>query len=103
LRRVTVVTSHVVEAGGIRLDKENHSVIKHGAEISLAKKEFKLMSLLMSKPGKVFSREFILHYVWGQEIVVGDRTVDVHIRKLREKIGDEFIKTIKGVGYRFEF
>ena len=65
--------------------------------------KFKLFSLLCSKPGKVFTREFILDQVWGDEVVVGDRTIDVHIRKLREKIGENYFKTVKGVGYKFEF
>ena len=69
----------------------------------ISKKEFKLLSLLASKPGKVFTREFILEQVWGDEVIVGDRTIDVHIRKLREKLGEDYIKTIKGIGYKFEF
>jgi two-component system, OmpR family, alkaline phosphatase synthesis response regulator PhoP len=89
--------------GDVRIDKEKHSVFKGELEIVLPKKEFKLFSLLCSKPGKVFTREFILDQVWGDEVVVGDRTIDVHIRKLREKIGDDYFKTIKGVGYKFEF
>ncbi len=89
--------------GGIKIDKEKYSVFKDGIEIPFPKKEFKLLSLLASKPGKVFTREFILEQVWGDEVVVGDRTIDVHIRKLREKLGDDFIKTIKGIGYKFEF
>src|SRR4051812_34870247 len=93
----------VIEVGGIRVEKDRHMVVKNGIEISLPKKEFKLLALLISKPGKVFSREFILQHVWGNEVVVGDRTIDVHIRKLREKIGDDYIKTIKGVGYKFDF
>ena len=72
-------------------------------EISFPKKEFKLLALLISKPGKVFSREYILQHVWGNEVVVGDRTIDVHVRKLREKLGDDYVKTIKGVGYKFDF
>ena len=92
-----------VAFGNVRIDKEKHSVFKNEIEISLPKKEFKLFALLSSKPGKVFTREFILDQVWGDEVVVGDRTIDVHIRKLREKIGDEYFKTVKGVGYKFEF
>ena len=69
----------------------------------LPKKEFELLHLLISKPGKVFKREEILNNVWGDDVVVGDRTIDVHIRKLREKLGDEYIRTVKGVGYKFEF
>jgi two-component system, OmpR family, alkaline phosphatase synthesis response regulator PhoP len=105
LRRASVAggQSEVVEVGGIRVEKDRHMVIRNGVEISLPKKEFKLLALLISKPGKVFSREYILQHVWGNEVVVGDRTIDVHVRKLREKIGDDYIKTIKGVGYKFEF
>lgn len=107
LRRTTATNgttvSDIVEVGGIRVEKDRHMVIKNGIEISLPKKEFKLLALLISKPGKVFSREYILQHVWGNEVVVGDRTIDVHIRKLREKIGDDYIKTIKGVGYKFDF
>ncbi len=92
-----------MDLGGIRIDKDKHMVYKLDQEIVLPKKEFKLLSLLASKPGKVFTREYILEQVWGDEVVVGDRTIDVHIRKLREKLGDDFIKTIKGIGYKFEF
>jgi two-component system alkaline phosphatase synthesis response regulator PhoP len=95
--------SSQVDLGGIQIDKEKYCVHKDGEEISFPKKEFKLLSLLASKPGKVFTREYILEQVWGDEVVVGDRTIDVHIRKLREKLGDEYIKTIKGIGYKFEF
>jgi two-component system alkaline phosphatase synthesis response regulator PhoP len=105
LRRLQTSTEHEgnMEFGDVRIDKEKHSVFKGGQEIALPKKEFKLFSLLCSKPGKVFTREYILDQVWGDEVVVGDRTIDVHIRKLREKIGDEYFKTVKGVGYKFEF
>ena len=92
-----------LEFGEIRMDKEKHLVFKGSEEINLPKKEFKLFALLSSKPGKVFTRENILEKVWGDEVVVGDRTIDVHIRKLREKIGDNYFKTVKGVGYKFEF
>ncbi len=95
--------SESVDMGGIRIDRESYLVIKDGREINLPRKEFELLSLLASKPGKVFAREEILNRVWGDEVVVGDRTIDVHIRKLREKIGEEFIRTVKGVGYKFEF
>ena len=77
-------------------------VYKEGEEMSFPKKEFELLALLISKPGKVFTRDVILERVWGGEVVVGDRTIDVHIRKLREKLGDHYIKTIKGVGYKFQ-
>ena len=105
LRRLqaNTISESVIEFGSIRIDKEKHVVYKGDEEIALPKKEFKLFSLLSSKPGKVFTREFILDTVWGDEVVVGDRTIDVHIRKLREKIGDDYFKTVKGVGYKFEF
>jgi two-component system alkaline phosphatase synthesis response regulator PhoP len=69
----------------------------------LPRKEFELLSLLTSKPGKVFTRDEILEKVWGTDIVVGDRTIDVHVRKLREKLGEECIKTVKGIGYKYDF
>ena len=87
---------------GIVIDKEKYLVIQDGKELNLPKKEFELLALLISKPGRVFTREVILNTIWGNDVVVGDRTIDVHIRKLREKIGSKFIKTIKGVGYKFE-
>mgnify|MGYP001592490019 FL=1 len=88
--------------GDIKIDREKYLVYKEGNEYSLPKKEFELLALLISKPGKVFTRDVILESVWGGDVVVGDRTIDVHIRKLREKLGDHYIKTIKGVGYKFE-
>ena len=81
---------------------EEYKIIKDGTEIVLPRKEFELFYLLASKPGKVFKREEILDKVWGNEVIVGGRTIDVHIRKLREKIGDDLFKTIKGVGYKLE-
>lgn len=89
--------------GDIVINREEYVVFKGDNKIILPKKEFELFSLLTSKPGKVFKRETILDSVWGNEVVVGGRTIDVHIRKLREKIGDDFFKTIKGVGYKFVF
>jgi two-component system alkaline phosphatase synthesis response regulator PhoP len=83
------------------IDKERYVVIKNNKELSLPKKEFELLALLVSKPEKVFTRDDIFNIVWGDNIIVGDRTIDVHIRKLREKIGNRYIKTIKGVGYKF--
>lgn len=83
------------------IDKERYVVIKNDEELSLPKKEFELLALLASKPDKVFTRDDIFNLVWGDNIIVGDRTIDVHIRKLREKIGDRYIKTIKGVGYKY--
>ncbi|RPG81115.1 MAG: DNA-binding response regulator [Crocinitomicaceae bacterium TMED114] len=86
----------------ITIDRGRYVVVVHGEERSLPKKEFELLSLLVSEPGKVFTRGTILSRVWGNDVVVGDRTIDVHIRKLREKLGDHYFKTIKGVGYKFE-
>lgn len=82
------------------VDRDKYKVILDGKDLHLPKKEFELLALLASRPGSVFERDVILESVWGSEIVVGDRTIDVHVRKLREKIGDNFIKTIKGVGYK---
>ena len=95
--------SNILELGDIIIDKEKHTVLYKNLQVELAKKEFKLLELLTSKPGKVFTRQEILENVWGLEVVVGDRTIDVHIRKLREKINDQYIKTVKGVGYKFEY
>lgn len=87
---------------GLLIDKDKYLVYLNGTSINLPKKEFELLSLLASQPGRVFTRENILSSVWGNEVVVGDRTIDVHIRKLREKLGDKYFKTVKGVGYKFE-
>lgn len=95
--------SEKVDLGGIKIDRERYVIIKDSTDINLPKKEFELIALLASKPGKVFTRETILDTVWGGEVVVGDRTIDVHIRKLREKLGEDLIKTVKGIGYKFEF
>ncbi|MEP7265928.1 MAG: response regulator transcription factor [Bacteroidota bacterium] len=92
----------VVSIGNLSIDRERYLVIKNSEELIFPRKEFELLSLLASKPGKVFTREDILSRVWGSDIVVGDRTIDVHIRKIREKLGDESIKTIKGIGYKFD-
>lgn len=89
--------------GELIIDRAKVMVERNGESIELAKKEFELLNLLVSKPGKVFSREEIFNKVWGTDVIVGNRTIDVHIRKLREKIGDDYIKTIKGIGYKFEF
>jgi two-component system, OmpR family, alkaline phosphatase synthesis response regulator PhoP len=91
-----------IQVPGLSIDREKYLVIRNGEELSLPRKEFELLALLLSKPGKVFTRDAILDLVWGQDIVVGDRTIDVHIRKLREKLGDDLIKTVKGVGYKLE-
>lgn len=97
------VNSTTLTVGNIEINREEYKIIKNGTEIVLPRKEFELFYLLATKPGKVFTREEILDRVWGNEVVVGGRTIDVHIRKLREKIGDDFFKTIKGVGYKIEF
>jgi two-component system alkaline phosphatase synthesis response regulator PhoP len=93
----------VLQVNGFTIDREKYLIVKDDQQINLPKKEFELIALLASKPGKVFTREDILKSVWGDDVVVGDRTIDVHIRKLREKLGDNYIRTIKGVGYKFEF
>jgi two-component system alkaline phosphatase synthesis response regulator PhoP len=92
----------LVELKDIIIDKEKYLVIKDGNEIILPRKEFELLSILCSKPNKVFTRSEIFSKVWGDDVIVGDRTIDVHIRKIREKIGIENLKTIKGVGYKYE-
>ena len=104
LRRVEKNSiSNIIETAGIKIDREKYLVEQGGKEMILPKKEFELLHLLISKPGKVFKREEILNNVWGDDVIVGDRTIDVHIRKLREKLGEEYITTVKGVGYKFEF
>ncbi|HNY09798.1 MAG TPA: response regulator transcription factor [Tenuifilaceae bacterium] len=86
---------------GIYINRERYLVYLDGRELVLPKKEFELLALLQSKPQKVFTRDEIYQAIWGDDIVVGDRTIDVHIRKLREKLGDQYIRTVKGVGYKF--
>jgi two-component system alkaline phosphatase synthesis response regulator PhoP len=90
------------QVGGLIIDKERYLVSRGDSDITLPKKEFELLQVLTSKPNKVFSREEIFAKVWGDNVIVGDRTIDVHVRKLREKIGSDNIKTVKGVGYKFE-
>lgn len=94
--------TNAIKIGEIEINRDNYSVTKSGTVLNFPRKEFELLSLLISKPGKVFTREDILGRVWGEDIVVGDRTIDVHIRKIREKLGDDYIKTIKGIGYKFD-
>jgi two-component system alkaline phosphatase synthesis response regulator PhoP len=104
LRRLALgstISTNTVE-GSIKIDREKFMVELEGQKILLPKKEFELLELLASRPGKVFNREQILAIVWGNETIVGERTIDVHIRKLREKLGDDYIRTIKGVGYTFQ-
>ena len=95
--------NQVIKAGDLKIDKDAFMVYKNGIAIDFAKKEFELLYLLATKPGRVFRREEIYIKVWGEEVIVGNRTIDVHIRKIREKIGDMYIKTVKGIGYKFEF
>ena len=90
-----------IPQSGLAIDKERYVVYLDGQEVILPKKEFELLALLHSKPQKVFTRDEIYQAIWGDEIVVGDRTIDVHIRKLREKLGEDYIRTVKGVGYKF--
>lgn len=91
-----------VEIGDLIIDREAFLVFRNGAKIVLAKKEFELLYLLASKPGKVYTRDVILKSIWEDSVVVTNRTIDVHIRKLREKLGDKYVGTVKGVGYKFE-
>jgi two-component system, OmpR family, alkaline phosphatase synthesis response regulator PhoP len=104
LRRLDYRTgeNQVVGSDKVKIDREKFLVEVEGTTIILPKKEFELLELLASRPGKVYSREQILAMVWGNETIVGERTIDVHIRKLREKLGDDYIRTIKGVGYTFQ-
>jgi two-component system alkaline phosphatase synthesis response regulator PhoP len=95
------VSSNVLKVGNLVINRDEYKIINNEEEIILPRKEFELLYLLASKPGKVFKREEILNNVWGNDVVVGGRTIDVHIRKLREKIGDDSFKTVKGVGYKF--
>ena len=92
---------NIIKINNLIINRDEYKIVLKGQEIILPRKEFELLSLLASKPGKVFKRDEILDKVWGNEVVVGGRTIDVHIRKLREKIGDESFKTVKGVGYKF--
>jgi len=105
LRRTAVADpqTEAVTYGDLSINEEKFLVYVKGVPITLAKKEFELLQLLASKPGKVFTRQEIFNKIWGMDVIVGDRTIDVHIRKIREKIGEEFIKTIKGIGYKFDY
>lgn len=106
LRRSKAVvenTDHIIYVSDLKIDRQRVQVLRGDEIIDLPKKEFELLLLLVSRPGKVFTREEIYHKIWGNDVIVGDRTIDVHIRKLREKIGLEQIKTLKGIGYKFDF
>ncbi|HUS00217.1 MAG TPA: response regulator transcription factor, partial [Chitinophagaceae bacterium] len=94
--------SPVLHLGDLLINREKYNVTYKDSPVTLARKEFELLSLLASKPGKVFLRNEILEKVWGTEVIVGDRTIDVHVRKIRQKIGVDCITTVKGVGYKFE-
>ncbi len=100
-RRVPKESSSV-QLGDLQIDREKYNVSYKNQDITLARKEFELLSLLASKPGKVFLRNEILSKIWGTEVIVGDRTIDVHIRKIRQKLNLDCITTVKGVGYKFE-
>ncbi len=104
LRRHKSVTesSNIYEAGNLKINRENYMVLRGEQEIQLARKEFELLNLLASRPHKVFTRDEIMSQVWDDDVIVGERTIDVHIRKIREKTGTDHIKTIKGVGYKFD-
>jgi two-component system alkaline phosphatase synthesis response regulator PhoP len=101
-RRVKKPGNNVINVDQLTIDPEKFLVIYEGKEIVLAKKEFELLYLLASKPGRVFLRNEILSQVWGNDVIVGDRTIDVHIRKIRQKLGVDCVTTVKGVGYKFE-
>ena len=100
-KETNVEVDNTIKVGKLIINRDEYKVLLNKKELILPRKEFELLALLASKPGKVFKREDILHNVWGEEVIVGGRTIDVHIRKLREKIGDDSFKTIKGVGYKF--
>ena len=100
LRRISLKKPDLIETKNLIIDRSGYKVIENNKDIFLPRKEFELLFLLASEPGKVFKRNLILDSVWGKDVVVGDRTIDVHMRKLREKIGDHYFKTVKGVGYK---
>ena len=101
-RKSSGIEADVIQIGNLTIDRERHLVKVKTEEVFLARKEFELLGLLASKPGRVFPRTEILNKVWGDDVIVGDRTIDVHIRKIRQKVGEDLIKTVKGVGYKFE-
>ena len=100
LRRISLKKSDLIETKNLIIDRSGYKVIENNKDIFLPRKEFELLFLLASEPGKVFKRNLILDTIWGKDVIVGDRTIDVHMRKLREKIGDHYFKTVKGVGYK---
>ena len=100
LRRISLKKSDLIETRNLIIDRSGYKVMVNNKDIFLPRKEFELLFLLASEPGKVFKRNLIMDSVWGKDVIVGDRTIDVHMRKLREKIGDHYFKTVKGVGYK---
>ncbi|PSR05829.1 MAG: DNA-binding response regulator [Bacteroidetes bacterium SW_10_40_5] len=94
--------THIMQVCDLKINLEKYLVYKEDEQVILPRKEFEILKLLATKPGKVFSRDEILNMVWDNDIIVGDRTIDVHVRKLREKVGDHYIKTVKGVGYKLD-
>jgi two-component system alkaline phosphatase synthesis response regulator PhoP len=101
-KRGSADNNEIIKIGDIEIDREKYEIRRAGTIINLARKEFELLSLLASKPGKVFARQEIFNKVWGFDVIVGDRTIDVHIRKLREKLGSDYIRTVKGIGYKLD-
>jgi two-component system, OmpR family, alkaline phosphatase synthesis response regulator PhoP len=101
--RVSNEEQDILDFPGLRIDKQKVMVYKGEVSVDLPRKEFQILWLLANRPGRVFTREEIFDKIWGSEVIVGNRTIDVHIRKLREHLGEEYIKTIKGIGYKFEF
>ena len=93
----------IIEIADLKIDRQKVHILRGQETIELPRKEFELLLLLVSRPGKVFTRDEIYNKIWGSTVIVGDRTIDVHIRKLREKLGDDYIKTLKGIGYKFDF
>ena len=102
LKRIDAGKAPAPAEEGVAMDRERYTVTRDGREISLPRKEFALLALLASSPGKLFSREEIYSRIWGDTVVVGDRTIDVHVRKIRQKIGNGHISTVKGLGYKYE-
>jgi two-component system alkaline phosphatase synthesis response regulator PhoP len=101
-RRVNKESPDIIEIGDLKIDREKYNVTYKSEQIVLARKEFELLAYLASKPHKVFLRNEILNHVWGSDVIVGDRTIDVHVRKIRQKLGADCITTVKGVGYKFQ-
>jgi two-component system, OmpR family, alkaline phosphatase synthesis response regulator PhoP len=102
-RGVDAITEAIIKLGDMEIHRENLSVHIKGQRVELARKEIEILLLLATKPGKVFTRDEIFNTIWGEDVIVGTRTIDVHIRKLREKIGEDYIRTFKGIGYKLDF